>query len=60
MSHIIAFRVFLAAVWLVPLTIQRVDLVRYLPRPHATTLVAGPPVTATWLLLEQWVALGGG
>ena len=66
MSQTTAFRLLLVASWLLPLAIWRVDFAIYMATPHATAIVAGPPVTQVRLMLEQvavwlgWVALFAG
>jgi hypothetical protein len=66
MSRSIAFRLSLIAVWMLPLAIWSVDVAQFMATPHTTRIVAGPPVTANRLMLEQlsswlgWVALVAG
>lgn len=66
MPRATAFRLLLVSAWLLPYAIWCVDVAIYLATPHATAIVAGPPVTATRLMLEQlgvwlgWVAVLAG
>jgi hypothetical protein len=66
MSRIITFRWSLIAVWMLPLGMWSVDVAQSMATPYTTRIVAGPPVTANRLMLEQlsswlgWVALVAG
>ena len=66
MARTTAFRLLLVASWLLPLALWGVDFAIYVATPHATALVAGPPVTEVRIMLEQaavwlgWVALFAG
>jgi hypothetical protein len=63
MSRVTAFRLLLAALWLVPLALALIDLAIYLATPHTTAIAPGPRVTQLRLVLDQvatwlgWVAL---